>query len=176
MSNETGSEEKNHSHQKANSSSRKKLQKRKLEMLLELSEVRSWRSLMGAYQSIYRQLERALLTENCSIPRFQILFYLYFEGPTTGVELSRKLFVTRGNISTFLRRLQADGILKKPEEGAKKRQLLQLTDHGKKTFEDLFPRHIDRVRSLMPPLDVKTLEKLRDTVDQISFLNLSKSK
>lgn len=139
--------------------------KKSLEKNLKHPQVIAWRSLMRSCFFIYRFLEKALLKENCSIPRFQILFYLYFEGPHSAIDLSRKLFVTRGNISMFVRRLLREEIIEvSPETISEKRPLFCLTTRGRIDFEEIFPRHIDRVVSIMPSLPSKFLKIL----DQIS--------
>ncbi len=136
--------------------------KNPLRALLDEPEVKSWRTLMAAFQTIYRQLEKALLLEECSIPRFQILFFLYFEGPLPAVEIAKKLFVTRGNISMFLKRLQLDGLIKQVRiETTQKRPFFELTKKGVRKFEGIFPLHIGRVKRLMPPLNRSFLELLR---------------
>ncbi len=126
----------------------------KLRGLLNDPHVESWRALMAAFQAIYTQLESALRAEDrCSIPRFQILFYLYFEGPLPASEIAKRLIVTRGNISTFLKRLESDGVIRDARaDSAKKRRRLELTTQGIEQFEQLFPQHINRVKKLMPAL------------------------
>lgn len=137
--------------------------KNELLALLDEPEVISWRALMRAFQTIYGQLEKALLAEDdCSISRFQILFNLYFEGPMSASKIASKLLVTRGNISMFLRRLQADGLIEEVRlASSQKRPLFGLTKKGVAMFEGLFPRHIGRVRRLMPALPESYLVTLR---------------
>ena len=120
---------------------------------------------MRAFHSVYQPLEQALLQEGCSIPRFQILFHLYFSPPFGAAQLARELFVTRGNISTFLKRLQSEGLItiskESPSQG---RPLYILTAKGKALFEDLFPRHIKRVRNLMPVLKMTSRDELETVI------------
>ncbi len=125
-----------------------------LRALLDDPQIESWRSLMAAFQAVYTRLESALRAEEqCSIPRFQIFFYLYFEGPLPASEIAKRLLVTRGNISTFLKRLESDGVIRPARaDAAKKRPRLELTSRGATQFEQLFPRHIRRVKNLMPAL------------------------
>lgn len=135
--------------------------KQKLNGLLQIPEVKSWRAIMHAYTQIHRYLESELLKQNCSIPRFQIFFYLYFEGPLPSIELAQRLNVTRGNISTFIRRLEEDElVLINQANGRGGRQLVELSDKGLKQFEDFFPDHIKRVKSVMPSLNQKTIKDL----------------
>jgi len=130
--------------------------------LLDEPEVISWRALLEAFRVIYRQLENALLMEECSIPRFQILFHLYFDGPLAASVIAKRLFVTRGNMSMFVKRLLADKLIEPAYEGRSKgRPAFRLTSRGAVLFEEIFPRHIKRVRRLMLPLNQDLVAELR---------------
>lgn len=141
-----------------------RVKKKEFEALLKRSEVESWRTLMGAFQKIYRTLEQELLKDNCSISRFQILLLIYFNGPMSASDIAQRLCVTRGNISTFLRRLEADKLSRSTPTGERGgRALIELTEKGVKLFEDIFPDHIERVTKLMPqlaPVFLGTLQKI----------------
>ena len=134
---------------------------KELRMLLEHPEVRSWRALMGAFKAIFTRLEKGLMAEDCSVSRFQILFYLYFEGDLPAIAVARKLVVTRGNITMFLRRMESDGLIKRIIPPGQKRPLFTLTKKGVALFEKVFPPHIERVRKWSPTLSQDTLRLLR---------------
>lgn len=141
---------------------KKNLSQKKMEELLEDPSVISWRALMSAYHKIYKYLESRLHEENYTIPRFQLFFYLYFEGPHSSIELAKKLNVTRGNISSFTKRLEQDLLIKIAiPEGRGGKAMIHLTESGKKDFERHLPAHIARVISLMPPLSKASLESLK---------------
>ncbi len=142
--------------------------KEKLANLLNHQEVRSWRTLMAAFQAVYSNLEKELGNEGLSVSRFQILFYLYFEGNHKATALSKKLLVTRANISMFLRRMEADGLIKYSFPSGQKRPEVLLTAKGVRFFEDLFPRHIGRVQNLVKPLSQQTLSELESLERRIS--------
>ncbi|MGE0632898.1 MAG: MarR family winged helix-turn-helix transcriptional regulator [Pseudobdellovibrionaceae bacterium] len=135
--------------------------RKKLESLLMFPEVQSWRTLMAAFKSILTILEKGLVSENCSVSRFQILFYLYFEGDLAAVTIARKLVVTRGNITMFLRRLEADGLIKPIVPKGQKRAVFTLTKKGAALFERIFPSHIKRVRQFAPVLSQDTIRLLK---------------
>ncbi|PIU01055.1 MAG: hypothetical protein COT74_00695 [Bdellovibrionales bacterium CG10_big_fil_rev_8_21_14_0_10_45_34] len=129
--------------------------------LMTAPQVKSWRALLGAFQYVFSNLEKGLTSEGYSMSRFQILLTLYFDGPHSAINISRKLLVTRGNVSTFLKRLLADGLVEASDRSKSgKRPLFCLTDKGIEIFESVFPRHIDRVKSLMPKLDASVIETL----------------
>ncbi len=134
---------------------------KELRALLEYSEVQSWRALMYAFKAIFTRLEKGLMTEGCSVSRFQILFYLYFEGELPAIAIARKLVVTRGNITMFLRRMESDGLIKPVIPPGQKRPVFALTKKGITLFERIFPPHIDRVRKFAPSLTQDTLRLLK---------------
>lgn len=135
--------------------------RKKMEALLDFPEVRSWRALMGAFNAIFSELEKGLMAEGCSVSRFQILFYLYFEGDMPAVQIANKMLVTRGNISMFLRRMEKDRLIRKKMVADQKRPLYSLAAQGRTFFEAIFPPHIERVRRRAPKLEAATIRRLR---------------
>lgn len=133
---------------------------KELSAMLKFPEVQSWRALLSAFSTILAQLEKGLQSDDCSVSRFQILFYLYFEGHLPAVTIARKLYVTRGNISMFLRRLESDGLIKPMLAKGQKRPTFCLTRKGVQFFERIFPPHISRVRRLAPALGQDTIKTL----------------
>jgi len=115
---------------------------------------------MSAFQAIFSELEKGLMAKGCSGSRFQILFYLYFEGDKPAVQIARKMLVTRGNISMFLRRMEADGLVRKKVAPVQKRPVYSLTAKGRVFFEGILPPHIERVREKAPKLDTRTIKLL----------------
>jgi len=133
---------------------------KKLRSLLNYPEVKSWRVLMSAFKKILAKLEKGLIEEGCSVSRFQIMFYLYFDGNQSAIAISRKLIVTRGNITMFLRRMESDGLIKPVIPSGQKRPVFKLTKLGLSMFEKIFPAHISRVREHAPALSKSTLRVL----------------
>lgn len=138
----------------------------KLRTVLQQSDIQSWRLLMETFRTVYNRLEKTLTDEGASASRFQVLFYLYFEGPKRATELSRKLLVTRGNMTMFLRRMESDRLIKYQFEENQKRPVIHLTDKGIKFFEDLFPRHTDRVSTLVKPFSRQTRKDLEALLER----------
>lgn len=133
--------------------------------LLNTPEVKSWRTLMVAFQSIYTVLEKELNSENVSVSRFQILFHLYFDGNHKATDLSKRLLVTRANMSMFLKRMESDGLIKFVFQDNQKRPEVAISNKGILFFESLFPRHIRRVKKLVKPFSSATLGELNNIVN-----------
>ena len=130
---------------------------------LSNESVITWRAVMDAYRSVCAYLESALHENGYSCSRFQIFFLLYFKGPRSAAELAREQFVTRGNISMFLRRLVNEDLIEDfPAPGSQKRKLFRLTKKGRKEFELYFPKHVKRVESVVPTADSKSMKLLEE--------------
>ena len=142
------------------------LAQEKLKAVLQQSDIQSWRLLMETFRTVYNRLEKTLADEGASASRFQVLFYLYFEGPKRATELSRKLLVTRGNMTMFLRRMESDDLIKYEFEDNQKRPIVHLSDKGVRFFENLFPRHIRRVSALVKPFSQQTMKDLEALLDR----------
>lgn len=77
--------------------------------------------------------------------------------------------VSRANITTFLKRLIEDGLIKSTlENGSEKRPAYQLTKKGVKFFETVLPSHIGNVKKKMPAFPeelIALLEEIPETLE-----------
>jgi DNA-binding MarR family transcriptional regulator len=133
--------------------------KASMKSFLDIGSIKTWRAFMEAYRSVCAYLDSALHESGQSCPRFQIFFRLYFIGPHSASELAREQDVTRGNMSMFLKRLLNEKQVETfSASGSSKRKLFRLSKKGRKDFELYFPKHVERVKSVVPSLDSKTLK------------------
>lgn len=125
-------------------------------------KVRGWRALMGAFKSTLVELEKGLNRYECSPSRFQVLFFIYMDGPMLPVELSRKLLVTRGNITGLIRRMEEDGLIECLPHESSKRLKVHLTGSGVAFFEEIFPEHIKNVNKVLPDFPIEVISFLEE--------------
>lgn len=142
--------------------------------LLEVPEMITWFKLLRAYRQTIQVLQTRLMTKfNWSWPRLQILFYLYFEGPLPAIRLSELMNVTRGNISTFIRRLLADGlIVVSSKSPSASRPYYELSSAGREQFEEVFPHMVTEAKAIIQPFSEPALRDLEDLANR----NCTKSK
>lgn len=115
---------------------------------LENPDVMFWQKIRSYVFKTVRELEKSMQNDGMSLSRFELLFFLYFDGELAPVELSRRMDVTRANISTFLRRLEKEELITKVTlNDDQKRPLYMLSKKGKLLFESFFPKHIKRVKA-----------------------------
>ena len=145
---------------------------KKVEKLLNSPAVHSWRNIFVTYRALFSHFETRLLELGCTVPRFQILLHIYTDGPLTPVVLSRKMSVSRANMTTFLKRLADDGLIISTEENATvKRPAWNLTAAGVQFFENILPEHISNIQQVVEPLSTKSfkiLDKMRENIQNIS--------
>lgn len=133
--------------------------------LLELNNqeaVQSWKALMFAYRATFNKLEKGLDNAGFSIPKFQILYMLYFDGPLQLVEIATRSKVSKANISTFINRMKRDNLVEEHYEQSRKLPKVKLSTNGVKEFEILFPGHVERTASLVPPMTPDIVAYLKD--------------
>jgi len=141
---------------------------KRFERLKNDSSLVLWRKLILLVEDIYNELEKALSEEDCSYPRFRLLFILYFEAPCSAADLAKRLRVTRSNLSTFAKRLESDGLIVAcPLISTKTRPLFVLTQNGTKYTEELMDFHSNNVKKLPIFKSKKSLDSLK------SFLSLT---
>lgn len=66
----------------------------------------------------------------------------------------------------FLRRMESDRLIKYEYEENQKRPVIHLTEKGTKFFEELFPRHTDRVSALVKPFSRQTKKDLEALLER----------
>lgn len=135
---------------------------KKLEKYLKDSEVVSWINIIECFQTIFSKLEAGLADDGLNVTRFQVLFYLYFNGNLNANALAKRLLVTRGNMSQLLKRMELDGLISLETVTGKKSINLKITKFGRRQFEIIFPRHINRVKALIIPLSESTLSEIQN--------------
>lgn len=149
-----------------------KLSSKKLEKYLKDGEVVSWITIIDCFQTIFSKLEAGLADDGLNVTRFQVLFYLYFNGNLNANALSKKLLVTRGNMSQLLKRMEVDGLISLESTIGKKSINLKITKDGTKLFETIFPKHIKRVKSLIIPLSQSTLNEIQNLKENAEHIKI----
>jgi DNA-binding MarR family transcriptional regulator len=126
-----------------------------------------WLRLLSCTNIILRHLRRNLKDAFAlTMPRFDLLAQVARPplGPSLG-ELSRKLLVTKGNITDIVARLEAVELIERRRDDADGRiQYVFLTSSGRKLLDEILPVHDKWLTDLMQELSRDELETLYDAL------------
>ncbi len=129
-------------------------------------ELRLWLRMLTCSTLIEREIRRRLREEfRTTLPRFDLMAQL--EKSATGMtvgEVSQRLMVSNGNVTTVVASLVDDGLVdKRPAPHDRRVQVISLTALGRRQFRAMAERHEDWIADLfagLAPPDVAALMRL----------------
>ena len=114
--------------------------------------LRLWLRLYGATSVIEREMRRFLRTRfAATLPRFDLMAALERapEGLTMG-ELSRRLMVSGGNVTSIVAGLERDGLVRRRSPASDRRtSYVALTEQGRQSFEAMAREHERWINELL---------------------------
>ncbi|HUQ49033.1 MAG TPA: MarR family transcriptional regulator [Gemmatimonadaceae bacterium] len=146
----------------------------------EQASLRTWLRLLTCTNIVEREVRGRLRDKfDTTLPRFDVLAQLDAvsgepEPHLTMSELSRRLMVTNGNLTSLIERLVHEGLVKRdPAPGDKRTQIVKLTASGKRAFDAMTPEHQRWIDDLFGGLSAserrhlyELLGKLRGSVQE----------
>ncbi len=127
--------------------------------------VRVWLRLLAGAALVTDRLRRSLRDEfGVTLPAFDLMAQTHREprGPTMS-ELSRRLMVTKGNVSELVERLEKDRLVERHADAIDGRvQHVHLTAAGEALVERMLPAHRAWLSQLMADMDEARLAQLCD--------------
>lgn len=126
-------------------------------------DLRTWLRLLTCTNMIEGEVRARLRTEfDITIARFDLLAQLDREnhGLTMG-ELSRRLMVTNGNVTSLIDRLVGEKlVMRRPDPDDRRSQIIEITPDGQRAFTKMSQAHAGWIAGLFDGVDRKTLEAL----------------
>src|SRR6266513_1129296 len=92
----------------------------------------------------------ALDAHGLSLPQFEVLAHLHFDGAITQNELAQRLLVTKGNVCGLIDRMEAAGLVGRTVDPDDRRvNRLRLTGRGTAILSEALPPHLALVKEMM---------------------------
>jgi DNA-binding MarR family transcriptional regulator len=133
-------------------------------------DLRTWLRLMTCTNMIEGEVRARLRNRfDISIARFDLLAQLdrAGDGLTMG-ELSRRLMVTNGNVTSLIDRLVDENMVtRRPDPNDRRAQIIEITPGGKQAFAKMSTAHADWISTLLDGVDRKNLEALYRNLAQL---------
>lgn len=137
----------------------------------EMTAISAWLSFTRAKSKVWRSAYRELREHGISGTQYDILYVLHQSGEE-GVklnELSQRLWVTSGNVTGLVDRLEEAGYIeRKPHPDDRRITLAVLTEQGRELFAHICPQHVARVQRLMSALTTSEQIVLRDLLNRLA--------
>ena len=135
----------------------------------EQLRVRLWLRLLAGTNTVIGRLRRGLRDEfGMTLPGFDLMAQIQRppHGPTMS-ELSRRLMVTKGNVSDLVERLEGKGLVERRADPADGRvQHIDLTADGEALLARMLPLHRAWLSDMMAAMDETTLTRLHDLLGE----------
>lgn len=144
------------------------------------TSLRMWLRLLACTNLVEREVRGRLRDQfDTTLPRFDVLAQLdaasrESQRELTMSELSRRLMVTNGNLTSLIERLVREGLVRRATSPTDRRtQVVRITAAGKRAFDLMTPEHQRWIDSLFNGLSTseqtrlhELLGKLRDSVQE----------
>lgn len=136
------------------------------EDVTDRASLRAWLRLLGCTTLVEREVRGRLRDEfDTTLPRFDVLAQLdaasreSADGVTMS-ELSRRLMVTNGNLTSLVERLVQEGLVKRePAPGDRRTQMVRLTAAGKRSIDTMTNEHRQWIELMFT--DVSATDRIR---------------
>ena len=132
--------------------------------------LRLWLRLYAATSVIEREMRRFLRGRfGTTLPRFDLMAALARapEGLTMG-ELSRRLMVSGGNVTSIVAGLERDGLVRRRSPASDRRtSYVALTERGRESFEAMAREHEHWINQLLADLADEDVDTLTDLLAEL---------
>jgi len=132
--------------------------------------LRLWLRLYAATSVIEREMRRFLRTRfGSTLPRFDLMAALERapEGLTMG-ELSRRLMVSGGNVTSIVAGLERDGLVCRRSPASDRRtSYVALTERGRTAFEAMAREHEHWINELLADVADEEVDALTDLLAEV---------
>ncbi|KWX76324.1 MarR family transcriptional regulator [Paenibacillus jilunlii] len=110
--------------------------------------------LSKAYKSLMDHAVKDMKSHGLASAEFMVLEVLYHRTRIPLQQIGEKILVTSGSITYNIDKLEKRGLLKRvPCSEDRRVTYAEITDAGRELFDDIFPRHVSSIHSLMSGLN-----------------------
>lgn len=136
----------------------------------ERSTMHAWQSFVRVKAEVRRIMHRDLHERGLTGSQLDILRVLAnSDGGVQLSDISQQLYVTSGNVTGLIDRLEEAGHLARiPHPEDRRVTLAVLTRAGRDLFEEIYPSHVARIRYLLSPLTAQEQAVLADLLSRIA--------
>lgn len=128
------------------------------------ARLRLWIALLSLTRRAEGELREFLRRDfGSTLPRFDVMAALWrAEKPMSMTEISRRLLVSNGNVTTVVDRLETDGLVRRaPCETDRRAMRVELTEDGRAAFARMAEAHESEIDRLLGRLTHDEMGQMR---------------
>ncbi|NGM82138.1 MarR family transcriptional regulator [Paenibacillus sp. 7124] len=116
--------------------------------------------LSKAYRSLMDRAVKDMKSYGLSSAEFMVLEVLYHRTRIPLQQIGEKILVTSGSITYNIDKLEKKGLLKRvPCSEDRRVTYAEITDEGRKLFDEIFPKHVSMLHGMMGGLNTEEKEQ-----------------
>ncbi len=128
----------------------------------------AWLEIVRVYNFMESRISSDLRDDELTLAQFDVMVTLSRAGCMSQQELADRLLVTKGNIVGLIDRLSARGFVERqPSETDRRVNLLQITPDGRRKVEQILPRQMKLIATLMMPLERREADALEGLLGRL---------
>ncbi len=125
-----------------------------------------------AFDTVSQKINATFRARDLTSGQFGVLETVYHLGPMYQGQLGEKLLQSKGNISTIISNLVERGLVERRRDEEDRRYVkVHLTDEGEELIADLFPEHVQHIKSTFDALDDDEIEALGRLCKKLGLAN-----
>jgi DNA-binding MarR family transcriptional regulator len=139
-----------------------------IQLRLEDPSVEAWISIVGAYKTVHALLNQQLVRSGFTFPQYRVIRILGRFGAIPMNKLGEHMFVTPGNVTGLVDRLERRGCIERVEKGADRRIIkIGLTKKGRGSYRQISADYRKLVNSIMKVLSKEELSTLTTLLQKV---------
>lgn len=132
--------------------------------------VQAYVRLVRSAEALHAEVSRGLAVEGISASQFSAMKVLRIHGKLAQRDIAKYILKSGGNTTIIVDNLESIGLVTRDRDTKDRRIIyVSLTAKGEKTFDDLYPGHLDRIREAMSALTQAECEQLIELLQKVSL-------
>jgi len=137
--------------------------------------LKSFVVLMKSSKAVQEQIKIDIDNYGMRTSDFTVLEALYHKGRQTVKQISDAVLINTGSITYVIDKLETKGLLERSDCKEDRRVVyIQITDHGKKFMDEIFPKHQMVIEEIFSDLTLEEKESLIELLKRVGKKEINK--
>lgn len=126
--------------------------------------------MIRASNTLQEVLKKDIYCYKLNPAEFGVLEYLYHKNEQQIIQICDKLLMPNSSMTYVIDKLESkDLVQRKVNDDDKRSTLIELTDKGKKLFDEIFPKHELKINEIFSVLSDEEIETLNTLLKKVGY-------